>query len=284
MNTDKHRSGERGRTDKRADVDHSAQIPPAPPADPSPQIPPAPPAEPSPQIPPAPPADPSVSDYPSGSPFPPESRRLARRILRLPTTPPARPAEPSPQIPPACPADPSASDYPSGSPFPPESRRLARRILRLPTTSPACPSPQNPAGPSGGSFGFPLHHRLALPPRIPPAPPADPSASDYITGSPSSRTSQPPARHRIPTLRPVPAGALDRRVIPACPAMLTTSDLAHASGHSRASLTRRVMMGPALHPLSFRAFALSRFRDSNNSAEVALRMASFDARSELDSA
>ncbi len=108
-----------------------------------------------------------------------KSRRLARRIVRLPTTSAARPL---PKIPPARPADRSASDYirgstppknPAGSPggsfgfqlhprLDPsqKSRRLARRIVRLPTTSPARPLP-----------------------KIPPARPADRSAPNYIRGS-----------------------------------------------------------------------------------------------------
>ena len=63
----------------------------------------------------------------------------------------------------------------------PESRRLARRIVRLPTTSPAQPLPKS--------------RRLArriIPCKIPPARPADRSASHYITGSPSPKI--PPAR------------------------------------------------------------------------------------------
>jgi len=111
------------------------------------------------------PADRSVSHYPrrldlppnpaglSGGFFgfplpaaarpPPKSRRLARRILRLPTT---RGGSPSPKIPPACPADSSASHYPRAARPPPKSRRLARRIVRFPTTRARLALPHNPAG------------------------------------------------------------------------------------------------------------------------------------------
>jgi hypothetical protein len=237
--------------------------------DPSLCIPPArAPARPLPKIPPARPADRSASNYirgstppknPAGSPggsfgsqlhprlaLSQKSRRLARRIVRLPTTSAARPL---PKIPPARPADRSAPNYIRGSPSPKnpagspggsfgfqlhprldpsqKSRRLARRIVRLPTTSAARPlpkipparpadrsasnyirgstPPKNPAGSPGGSFGFQLHPRLALSqksrrlarrivrlpttsaarplPKIPPARPADRSASNYIRGS-----------------------------------------------------------------------------------------------------
>jgi hypothetical protein len=96
---------------------------------------------------------------PGGS-FRAKSRRLAWRIIPR-KIPPACPADrsasdyitgsPSPKIPPAQPADRSASDYITGSPSP-----------RIPPARPADHSAQNPAGLPGGSFGFRLHHRLAL--------------------------------------------------------------------------------------------------------------------------
>ncbi len=155
--------------------------------------------------------------------LPAKSRRLARRIIRLPTTPPAQPL--------------------------PKSRRLARRIIPR----------KIPPARLGGSFSFRLH-RLNLPkippacpadrspPRkIPPARPADHSASDYLTGSTSPKSRR-LARRIVPSQNPAgsPGGSfglpdylsgstsrksrrLARRIVPrkippACPADRSASD------------------------------------------------------------
>jgi len=60
-----------------------------------------------------------------------------------------------------------------------QSRRLARRIIRL-LTNTACPATSsNPAGSPGGSFGYSLTRRALPLPQIPPARPADHSATHY---------------------------------------------------------------------------------------------------------
>ncbi len=186
------------------------KIPPARPADRSasdyipgsapPKIPPARPADRSvsdyipernltPKIPPACPADHSVSDYIPRPPHPkippacrrsfgfglhprrltPKSRRLARQIVRFRTTSAARPL--------------------------PESRRLARRIIRLPDYIRGSTSPRIPRlarrivrfRTTSAARPLPESRRLArrIIRKIPPARPANHSASDYIRGSAS---------------------------------------------------------------------------------------------------
>ncbi len=160
-----------------------------------------------PRIPPACPPDP----LPAARPLP-ESRRLARRIVRFPTTSAARPLPESRRLarlshylrrlptknPASFPLPPAQN--PAGSPgattsplkipgspgTPPLSRirRLARQSF--PTRGSA---PQNPAGLPGESFGFPpgsqippARPRFPLPPRSPKNPAGSPggrSFSDY---------------------------------------------------------------------------------------------------------
>ncbi len=130
----------------------------------------------------------------------PESRRLARRIVRLPTTSAAalRPR-------PAC----SVSTTPAARP---KSRRLARRILRFPTPQQR-PSPQKSRRLARRIIRFPTTSTALPPHRIPPARPADPSASHYISGSPPAcpdRLYPPPACPADPSASHYPH--------PACPA------------------------------------------------------------------
>ena len=104
-----------------------------------------------------------------------ESRRLARRIVRLPATQGQR--SPSP-IPPARPADRSASGYPRTASLRPQSRRLARRIVRLPATQGQLFSSQSRRL-ARRIVRLPATQGQLSPSPIPPARPADRSASGY---------------------------------------------------------------------------------------------------------